>query len=129
MAGVVDKAITVALQAGNFIVAGFFFGIGWIDLMPLLEHLQLADNRQTVLDVHVENCSSDIALDSVARLYQLEAALQVAAEVGVGALGLVHAATPFTLKDAGTLGAIRSSGVYLSEAGVVGSLQQVDVIV
>ncbi len=56
-------------------------------------------------------------------------AVRSLAEVGVGALGLAHAATPFTLKDAGTLGAIRSSGVYLSEAGVVGSLQQVDVIV
>ena len=56
-------------------------------------------------------------------------AVRSLAEVGVGALGLAHAATPFTLKDAGTLGAIRSSGVYLSEAGAVGSLQQVDVIV
>ena len=33
-----------------------------------------------------------------------------------------------TLKDGGTLGATRSSGVYLSEVGQ-GSLQQVDVIV
>ena len=56
-------------------------------------------------------------------------AVRSLAEVGVGALGLAHAATPFTLKDAGTLGAIRSSCVYLSEAGAVGSLQQVDVIV
>ena len=56
-------------------------------------------------------------------------AVRSLAAAGVGALGLAHAATPFTLKDSGTLGAIRSSGVYLSEAGAVGSLQQVDVIV
>lgn len=46
----------------------------------------------------------------------------------VGALFLGSAASPFELKDAGngSLGTIRSSGVYLNEDGSVGTLQQVD---
>lgn len=48
---------------------------------------------------------------------------------GVGALGLDRVATPFALKDGAELGAVRSSGVYLREAGGAGTLQQVDVVV
>ena len=51
------------------------------------------------------------------------------AEAGVGALGLDRVATPFALKDGVELGAVRSSGVYLRDAGGAGTLQQVDVVV
>lgn len=49
----------------------------------------------------------------------------------VGALYLGHLATPFELRGAGndSLGAIRSSGVFLTEAGEAGTLQQIDLTV
>lgn len=56
-------------------------------------------------------------------------AVRSLAAAGVGALGLDRVATPFTLKDGAELGAVRSSGVYLREAGGAGTLQQVDVVV
>ena len=55
--------------------------------------------------------------------------VQSLAAAGVGALGLERVATPFALKDGAELGAVRSSGVYLREAGGAGTLQQVDVVV
>ncbi len=53
------------------------------------------------------------------------------AAMGIGAIGLAHVATPFSLKtDANELlGQIRSSGVYLNENGTVGSVQQIDLVV
>ncbi len=49
-------------------------------------------------------------------------------ERGVGAVYLGRSATPFTLKDGGAeLGAVRSSGLWVSEDGAVGTVQQVDV--
>lgn len=48
-------------------------------------------------------------------------------EAGVGALYLGRTETPFTLKEGGELGAIRSTGVYVAEDGRVGTVQQVDV--
>ena len=49
-------------------------------------------------------------------------------ERGVGAVYLGRSATPFTLKEGGAdLGAVRSSGIWVSEAGTVGTVQQVDV--
>ncbi|MDD3327466.1 MAG: hypothetical protein PHW25_10330 [Zoogloea sp.] len=56
-------------------------------------------------------------------------AVRSLAAAGVGALGLDRVATPFALKDGAELGAVRSSGVYLREAGGAGTLQQVDVVV
>ena len=55
--------------------------------------------------------------------------LQTLTEAGVGALYLGKVETPFALKDANgsTVGAVRSSGVYLKESGAVGALQQIDV--
>ncbi len=52
-------------------------------------------------------------------------------EKRVGALYLGHQATPFELKDTAnqSLGAVRASGVYLSENGSVGTLQQIDLSV
>jgi hypothetical protein len=49
----------------------------------------------------------------------------------VGALYLGRAATPFALKDEGNadLGAVRSTGLYLTESGSVGTLQQIDLMV
>lgn len=46
----------------------------------------------------------------------------------VGALYLGNLATPFSLKDAGNTeqGQVRASGVYLSEDGTPGSVQQID---
>lgn len=50
---------------------------------------------------------------------------------GVGALWLGSADSPFSLKDKANnlLGEIRASGIYLTEDGQVGSLQQVDLAV
>ena len=52
-------------------------------------------------------------------------------EKGVGALSLAKTATPFEIKDGAnqSLGTVRESGVYLSENGTAGSLQQVDLTV
>lgn len=49
----------------------------------------------------------------------------------VGALYLGHLTTPFELRGAGndSLGAMRSSGVFLTEAGEAGALQQIDLTV
>lgn len=52
-------------------------------------------------------------------------------EQGVGAIYLGYASTSFDLKSADNtgLGLIRRSGVYLSEAGNIGTVQQVDLVV
>ncbi|WP_256646871.1 hypothetical protein [Thermomonas paludicola] len=56
--------------------------------------------------------------------------LQTLAQLGVGALYLGNASTPFTLKDSSNAlqGAIRASGLYLREDGTAGTLQQVDLV-
>jgi len=53
------------------------------------------------------------------------------ASLGVGALYLGNAATPFALRGAGnaSLGAVSGSGLYLTEDGRAGSLQEVDLTV
>lgn len=53
------------------------------------------------------------------------------AALGIGAIGLAHVATPFSLKTDGNelLGQVRSSGVYLNENGTGGSVQQIDLVV
>lgn len=52
-------------------------------------------------------------------------------EANVGALSLASTATPFDLKDSrnALLGQIRSSGIFLQENGVAGTIQQVDLTV
>lgn len=52
-------------------------------------------------------------------------------EKGVGAIFLGRSDTPFALNDAANngLGIVRSSGLYLSEDGRVGTVQQIDLIV
>jgi hypothetical protein len=50
-------------------------------------------------------------------------------EAGVGAISLAHGETAFDLKDGAsnaTLGRVRATGVYLTEGGAPGTLQQVD---
>jgi hypothetical protein len=49
----------------------------------------------------------------------------------VGAISLANAATPFELrgKQNGNLGAVRESGVYLSETGQAGTVQDIDLTV
>ncbi|HMM54705.1 MAG TPA: hypothetical protein PKC23_06780 [Candidatus Desulfobacillus sp.] len=56
--------------------------------------------------------------------------LETLQERQVGALSLAHLATPFALRsgDNAALGAVRSSGIYLSENGQAGSLQQIDLM-
>jgi len=56
--------------------------------------------------------------------------LATLASHGVGALSTTAVASPFALKDAAnaTLGQVRATGVYLTESGQVGSLQQVDLV-
>lgn len=57
--------------------------------------------------------------------------LQSLQQAGVGAISVARLATPFDIKDSGNalLGAIRSSGVWLSEDGQAGTVQQVDLAV
>ncbi len=57
--------------------------------------------------------------------------LRALSTVGVGALYLGAVSTPFELKSADqqSLGTVRSSSVYLSEAGSVGTVQQIDLTV
>lgn len=57
--------------------------------------------------------------------------LRSLADLNIGALGLAHVATPFALRGEGNadLGAVKSSGVYLTEAGQSGSLQEIDLTV
>ncbi|MBI1891225.1 MAG: hypothetical protein HYS18_11295 [Burkholderiales bacterium] len=57
--------------------------------------------------------------------------LTVLKEHDVGAVYLGHAGTPFELRDQGNqeLGGVRSSGVYLTENGNAGTVQQIDVSV
>jgi hypothetical protein len=52
-------------------------------------------------------------------------------EKNVGALALTNAATPFDLRGAEnqSLGTVRSTGVYLTEDGSAGTIQQVDLVV
>jgi len=52
-------------------------------------------------------------------------------QADVGAIALAHTATPFDLKTGSNelLGQIRSSGIYLHEDGVAGTIQQVDLTV
>ena len=58
------------------------------------------------------------------RLQSLQAA-------NVGAISLARLATPFSIKDGSNalLGEVRSSGVYLSEDGKAGTIQQIDLAV
>lgn len=52
-------------------------------------------------------------------------------ERGVGAIYLGHVTTPFSIKDQDNalLGQVRSSGVFLSETGGAGTVQQIDLAV
>ena len=57
--------------------------------------------------------------------------LKTLAELGIGALALAHLATPFALrgKDNQDLGQVKASGLYLTESGKAGSLQEIDLMV
>jgi hypothetical protein len=52
-------------------------------------------------------------------------------ELGIGALALAHAATPFALRGDGNsdLGLVKSTGLYLREDGGAGSFQEIDLTV
>ncbi|KAF7598583.1 MAG: hypothetical protein CGU28_14460 [Candidatus Dactylopiibacterium carminicum] len=64
------------------------------------------------------------------RLWRPDESSQTLAEAGVGAIALMHANTPFSLRENGeTLGVVRSSGVFLTEDGEVRSIQQIDLAV
>ncbi len=58
-----------------------------------------------------------------------ESQLYSLAEKGLGAIGLAHVGTDFTLTDAANMakGKIRQSGIFLYENGGAGTVQQVDV--
>lgn len=58
-------------------------------------------------------------------------ALKPLAALGIGALGLAHVATPFALRGGNNadLGVVKASGVYLTESGQAGSLQEIDLTV
>lgn len=60
-----------------------------------------------------------------------DGALQTLRQRDVGALYLGRLATPFALRSDGndSLGAVRSSGIYLTEAGQAGTVQQIDLSV
>jgi hypothetical protein len=75
--------------------------------------------------------------DAFSRLGVMSAADAAGAKVrslsslGIGALGTSHIDTPFSLKDSGNAlqGQIRATGVYLTESGQAGTVQQLDVVV
>lgn len=73
---------------------------------------------------------SDAAYSQL-RLWRPGEGMQSLADAGVGAIALDHRATPFTLKNENgeTAGAVRTTGLYLSENGQAGSLQQIDLVV
>ncbi|MBI5444007.1 MAG: hypothetical protein HY900_22710 [Deltaproteobacteria bacterium] len=52
-------------------------------------------------------------------------------ELGIGALSLAHAESPFALKGTGNdlQGQVRATGIYLREDGSAGTTQQVDLVV
>ena len=54
--------------------------------------------------------------------------LQSLSKADVGAIALAHVSTPFSLKnnDNQLLGEVRSSGIFLQEAGDTGTIQQID---
>jgi hypothetical protein len=60
-----------------------------------------------------------------------EGTLSSLVDLGIGALGLKHMASPFALRgeDYSDLGMVKSSGVYLTEDGKAGSLQEIDITV
>ena len=70
--------------------------------------------------------------DFVLHVWQRDAAgadqLKTLEQAGVGALYLGNVASPFTVKTASgqTQGQVRSTGVFLTESGQAGTLQQVD---
>jgi len=57
--------------------------------------------------------------------------LQSLTDLGIGALSLAHVATPFALRgsDNADLGTVKSSGIYLTEAGRSGLMQEIDLTV
>ena len=84
-------------------------GNGWIDENdPAFAHLRVLSKQD----------------DGEDRLTGLSAA-------GVGAIALAHARTPFEIRSAtqGEIGQLRSSGVYLTENGSAGIVQQIDLTV
>ena len=60
-----------------------------------------------------------------------EESLLSLSDLGIGAIFLGRAATPFSLRDSenGTLGAVRTTGLYLREDGTAGAVQQLDLSV
>lgn len=66
------------------------------------------------------------------QLWQKDAAgndsLSSLEEMGVGAIALARVATPFEIKSANneSFGQVRSSGIFLQEAGTAGTMQQID---
>jgi hypothetical protein len=60
-----------------------------------------------------------------------DGALRALADVGIGAIGLAHVASPFALRgsDNRDLGLVKSSGLYLTESGKAGSVQEIDLTV
>lgn len=57
--------------------------------------------------------------------------LQSLTDLGIGALALAHVETPFALRGGhnSDLGLVKSSGIYLTESGLAGTLQEVDLTV
>lgn len=57
--------------------------------------------------------------------------LRTLKDANVGAISLARLATPFSVKDSSNalLGEVRSTGVYLSDDGKVGTVQQIDLAV
>ena len=50
-------------------------------------------------------------------------------DAGIGTISLQNAATPFSIRDGvnSTLGSVRSTGVFLTDNGTAGVVQQIDV--
>ncbi len=65
------------------------------------------------------------------RIWTADEGLSTLADKGVGAISVSSTETPFALKDSQNIlqGNVRATGVYLSNNGAVGTIQQVDLAV
>lgn len=61
-------------------------------------------------------------------IYKPDGSLQSLSQAGVGAISIAHAGTKFQLEgqNGDILGSVKASGIFLTEAGEVRSLQEVD---
>src|SRR3989338_11207797 len=73
---IVDKTVAGALDERDAVIALAFFDIHGVELVPGLEQLHLAMERQVVFDMHIEEGTGNITLGLVAGFDPLESGFQ-----------------------------------------------------